>query len=1214
MRSILFLLILVMLGISGKGQSITALPDSVLSQCCLEVTLLNGNVTTVDFIFIQYMTRDGSGTKIFVEYAPNFGGIQWETQIRIQDDFDEVIERSKFIMLPFTVATTDYAINRNWIANIETNATTGGTWIYGRFGTPTKRKFSAVEDYSTMKALLLACRPRAIIVAENGLYAEGDTVRLGGVLIEPTRVELDGYPITFIDTLAKQSFGIGEGNVSGYFGDTIGYFARRVGKFRQMITQGNRYNEMIIRDTINANGDYAQFYQGLYTGNKPYMFLDATNSEFDGKFSRVSIDADSVYLDNRPYLSSIDAYTRYSVAKSGKSAIGVKEGEPSITGSGVELGAYGYGIGGGASEYLFMRTKAVDNSTATVGQFLQLKNVTTGEVDFASVDLSPYLLKSDTAAMLANYPSTVGWGILKSTKTIRADTTKLATLFDISGFPSGSGTTNRIPIWTASNTLGSSNALYNSTTKRWTWDSPSVLELPMGTDAQRPSPATTSDFWYNTTNGLEIYNGSDWFFVNPWKQSTSSSNVFLNSGSAIVNSSSILNSNYKFQVNGGALYSGATFTSNQTNQAALDIRNLSITAQPGTTHGVWGLNIEGAMSFNTGNQTYGGLRIATTSNATTSHIVLPIDISFSAVQLGNAKIINTNASGGSEWLVAGGGSNAPERVVMRSPNGGTSNSMLPGYNYLSTSGNFGWVMTGQNSGIVFHSNIAGIRPQDVNPTMIIRDSKVLIGRRVVTTPTATLEITGEGIGNSTTSFLVQNSGRANNMFRILDNGLIGIGLSTPLQELDINGDLRVRDSVDLDVTPAHAAITGILTRDATGWVGRASVSGGLSYSSGILTSTWLKPSLEAVSVNINQGRINKLRFNQDSAFFHLKNGVIFLQHPTEKDVVNYGLPQVIITSDTTALWDKSGAVVSIGSVLGSGQRAGYGYTMVGSYTQGVSNDYGGYFSSAYGYDVAIDSTIKTVAIGAKITAKRVTDCSAFGTYITYSRGVANSHSVGRNNTINRSFGFILGEGLTTRFANEFLYGSSFGVKHSFFGNGLSIGADSSFQYTTSNKVLRLGGYGSGTKEASDLSKTQSTYIAGFATDGTVLDYRITRDTSTSNADFTVTSTLLSSCQELFISAEVTSSATDTVNIILPTPSATYKNNKVYVFGDDDSSTQWVATKSVNATGLYYSNGGVKPTATNYAAVTTTTGVSGVTYVWICTRRNSGTWNWVLIRQ
>jgi len=478
MRSIFVLLILVMIGLNGKGQSVTALPDSVLSQCCLEVTLLNGNVTTVDWVFIQYITRDGTGTKLFVEYAPNFGGIQWETQIRIQDDFDDVLERSKFIVIPFTVGSTDYGINRNWIANIEENTTTGGTWIYGRFGTPTKRKFSAVEDYETMKNLLLACRPRAILIAENGLYTEGDTVRMGGFLIEPTRIQLEGYPITFIDTMANQSFGIGEGNVSGYFGDTIGYFSRRVGKFRQMITQGNRYNQIIIRDTTNSLGDYAEFYQGLYTGNKPYMFLDATNSEVDGKFSRVSIDFDSVYLENRPYLSSVDAYTRYSVAKSGKSSIGVREGELLITGSGVELGAYGYGIGSGASEYLFMKTKAVDNGTASVGQYLKLLNTSTGEVDFATIDLSAYLPIADTAAMLDPYIQ-------------------------------GAGTLNYLPKFTAGRVIGNSNLFDNNTYA-------GVIAIPWKfgeyTTPGLPTGATGYTVYNTTTNGLAWYQGSRWAY------------------------------------------------------------------------------------------------------------------------------------------------------------------------------------------------------------------------------------------------------------------------------------------------------------------------------------------------------------------------------------------------------------------------------------------------------------------------------------------------------------------------------------------------------------------------------------------------------------------------------------------------------------------------------------------------------------------------------
>lgn len=58
---------------------------------------------------------------------------------------------------------------------------------------------------------------------------------------------------------------------------------------------------------------------------------------------------------------------------------------------------------------------------------------------------------------------------------------------------------------------------------------------------------------------------------------------------------------------------------------------------------------------------------------------------------------------------------------------------------------------------------------------------------------------------------------------------------------------------------------------------------------------------------------------------------------------------------------------------------------------------------------------------------------------------------------------------------------------------------------TDNKTIQAHGYGTGTKEAADLSKTQSNYIAGFATDGTVLDLNV--DTLLKKEKyFTITST------------------------------------------------------------------------------------------------------------
>jgi hypothetical protein len=55
-------------------------------------------------------------------------------------------------------------------------------------------------------------------------------------------------------------------------------------------------------------------------------------------------------------------------------------------------------------------------------------------------------------------------------------------------------------------------------------------------------------------------------------------------------------------------------------------------------------------------------------------------------------------------------------------------------------------------------------------------------------------------------------------------------------------------------------------------------------------------------------------------------------------------------------------------------------------------------------------------------------------------------------------------------------------------------AEVKFDIDLFSGVLSLN-YGTGTKEAADLSKTQSNYIAGFATDGTILDLETKRDTT-----------------------------------------------------------------------------------------------------------------------
>lgn len=515
MRSILVLLILVMIGLNGKGQSVTALPDSVLSQCCLEVTLLNGNVTTVDWVFIQYITRDGTGTKLFVEYAPNFGGIQWETQIRIQDDFDEILERSKFIMLPFTVGSTDYAINRNWIANIEENTTTGGTWIYGRFGTPTKRKFSAVEDYQTLKRLLLACRPRAIVVAENGLYTEGDTVRMGGFLIENTTITTEGYNWMMKDTLSSVEFGLDYNTPETL--DTTVYWGRRSGSVRQMVQLGNRYWYNTMKDTVG--GLFSDLTTSWNSGDPflRYQVFNPLNPNSGTVWFQVQKNNTFLIMSNEttnPYYTPGISITDNNIQ------IGVNENGSGDPGNGVLMGAFGDGT---SNEYLFMVTKGVDNNTATNGQFLQLVDNTNGKVEFATIDLSGYLEIADTAAMLAPY---------------------------IDGF----GTTNRVPIFTGSRTIVNSNIQDNGTAVSIINSKP--FQLGQWTTAGRPTGTSGYMGWNTTLTGIDWYNGTRWAtgLESTFNRGTSTRIPFFDANGQVTESANFTYSSNRLRVTSGADY------------------------------------------------------------------------------------------------------------------------------------------------------------------------------------------------------------------------------------------------------------------------------------------------------------------------------------------------------------------------------------------------------------------------------------------------------------------------------------------------------------------------------------------------------------------------------------------------------------------------------------------------------------------------------------
>lgn len=82
------------------------------------------------------------------------------------------------------------------------------------------------------------------------------------------------------------------------------------------------------------------------------------------------------------------------------------------------------------------------------------------------------------------------------------------------------------------------------------------------------------------------------------------------------------------------------------------------------------------------------------------------------------------------------------------------------------------------------------------------------------------------------------------------------------------------------------------------------------------------------------------------------------------------------------------------------------------------------------------------------------------------------------------------------------------------GGKFLIASDSTFIFDPAIDVPQFNKMGVGNKEAADLSKTQSNYIAGFATDGTVLDYSIS---NLPNGIYTGSGTLASTITRPLIS-------------------------------------------------------------------------------------------------
>jgi hypothetical protein len=86
----------------------------------------------------------------------------------------------------------------------------------------------------------------------------------------------------------------------------------------------------------------------------------------------------------------------------------------------------------------------------------------------------------------------------------------------LSSHPSGTGTNLRIPVWTGTNSLGSSTLLQSAT--GLTLDANLAFRLTGGTTASRPTGAAGMTYYNTSNNWFDLHNGTSWF--NPLRSAT----------------------------------------------------------------------------------------------------------------------------------------------------------------------------------------------------------------------------------------------------------------------------------------------------------------------------------------------------------------------------------------------------------------------------------------------------------------------------------------------------------------------------------------------------------------------------------------------------------------------------------------------------------------------------------------------------------------------
>ncbi len=298
----------------------------------------------------------------------------------------------------------------------------------------------------------------------------------------------------------------------------------------------------------------------------------------------------------------------------------------------------------------------------------------------------------------------------------------------------------------------------------------------------------------------------------------------------------------------------------------------------------------------------------------------------------------------------------------------------------------------------------------------------------------------------------------------ISTGKIGIKEKTPFRDFTVNGEVRITDLT----TDSPTRVVGA---DADGDLGVIPLAGGLSISGGALSSTWLKPELNAGNVRINANS-NDLRIDSIEDF-------LLTSHNTSQLAGAYIGQRAWLNTAKTKYFQRAfmydsrsgiapGQMPTYWNLINWNLGSGDNFEWVNGITLDTTNNaflhqLGGRYGLSYNIFRSQRSAVSEV-------------------YLDYARFDFNGTNAAENET-NDTY-----HTRWNRAAEEMMMGLKDGGK-------FLIAADSTFIFDPDTDLLQLSKYGTPATTAAALSKTLTNYGVGFATDGTVTSREIKRDTT-----------------------------------------------------------------------------------------------------------------------